>query len=128
MKKILLYAAVPFFLHYALLNTRDCIRKIRDQNGPILYREHTPTMKNFVGSQTGEVECIWKYCPNLIKPRSILQSKLVIFFSPPNNFIVQTDETQKTKEKTHLRLLIQQKTGTAHTEKRTDSQTGFKSK
>ena len=56
MKKILLYAAVPFFLHYALLNTRDCIRKIRDQNGPILYREHTPTMKNFVGSQTGAVE------------------------------------------------------------------------
>ncbi len=45
MKKILLYAAVPFFLHFALLNTRDCIRKIRGQNGPVLYREHTPAMK-----------------------------------------------------------------------------------
>lgn len=45
MKKILLYAAVPFFLHYALLNTRDCIRKIRGQDGPPLYREHTPAMK-----------------------------------------------------------------------------------
>ena len=49
MKKILLYAAVPFFLHYALLNTRDCIRKIRGQDGPILYilyREYIPAMKN----------------------------------------------------------------------------------
>ncbi len=34
-----------FFLHYALLNTRDCIRKIRGQDGPLLYREHTPAMK-----------------------------------------------------------------------------------
>ena len=99
-----------FFLHYALLNTRDCIRKIRGQDGPLLYREHTPAMKK---TSSDRRPAKWNAFGNTVqiwpKPRFILQSKLVIFFSPPNNFIVQIDETQKTKEKTHLGLLIQQK-------------------
>ena len=115
MKKILLYAAVPFFSSFHITQYSGLYSQNTWSGWPSsLSRTHSSDEKNFVGSQTGEVECIWKYCPNLTKTTINttiynLQSKLVIFFSPPNNFIVQIDETQKTKEKTHLRLLIQQK-------------------
>ena len=38
---------------------------------------------------------------------------------------IEFKDPQKTKTKTHLRLLIQQKIRTVQREKRTDSQTGF---
>ena len=99
-----------FFLHSTLLNARDCIHKIRDQDGPVLYREHIPAMEK---TSSDHRLAQWKALKNTgqiwPKLRLILRSKLAIFFSPPNNLIVQIDETQKTKAKTHLRLLIQQK-------------------
>lgn len=110
MKKILLYAAVPFFSSFHITQYSGLYSQNTWSGWPSsLSRAHSRDEKTSSDRRLAQ----WKSLKNTgqiwPKPRLILRSKLAIFFSPPNNLIVQIDETQKTKTKTHLRLLIQQK-------------------
>lgn len=98
MKKILLYAAVPFFSSFHITQYSGLYSQNTWSGWPSsLSRAHSRDEKTSSDRRLAQ----WKSLKNTgqiwPKPRLILRSKLAIFFSPPNNLIVQIDETQKNK-------------------------------